>query len=130
MRFPIRRREAAIDLYNVILGSFLFVSPWLFAFNSDTAREGAFVAGALVVLVSMLALAAFAEWEEWVNLAIGCWLLVSPFVLDFPHKTGMHVAIVVGVTVTFLSLLELWLIHNPGWIEQNTVSRDTTVKRN
>ncbi|HWL31713.1 MAG TPA: SPW repeat protein [Xanthobacteraceae bacterium] len=129
MRLSIKRREAALDLYNMILGSFLFVSPWLFAFNRDAAREDAFIAGALVVLVSMLAIAAFAEWEEWVNLAIGCWLIVSPFVLDFPHKSGMHVAIAVGATLTFVSLLELWLIHNPGWIEQDGVSRDTTAKR-
>jgi hypothetical protein len=129
MRLSIKRREAALDLYNMILGSFLFVSPWLFAFNSGAAREDAFVAGALVVLVSMLAIAVFAEWEQWVNLAIGCWLLVSPFVLDLPHKSGMHVAIAVGATVTFVSLLELWLIHNPGWIEQDSVSHDTAAKR-
>jgi hypothetical protein len=120
MKFAVKRREAALDIYNAILGSFLFVSPWLFAFGGGPAREGAFVAGAVVVLVSMLAIAAFAEWEEWINLAIGCWLLASPFVLHFPHKTGMHVTIAVGATVTFLSLLELWLVHNPGWIEQGT----------
>jgi hypothetical protein len=119
MKLAVKRREAALDFYNVVLGSFLFVSPWLFAFSSGPAREGAFVAGAVIVLVSTLAIAAFVEWEEWINLAIGCWLLASPFVLHFPHKTGMHVTLVVGATVTFLSLLELWLIHNPGWIEQD-----------
>jgi len=40
-------------------------------------------------------------------------------VLGVPHHTaGMHVAVTVGAAVTFLSLLELWLIHNPGWGEQ------------
>jgi hypothetical protein len=121
MKFAVKRREAALDVYNVILGSFLFVSPWLFAFGSGSAREGAFAAGAVVVLVSMLAIAAFAEWEEWINLAIGCWLLASPFVLHLPHKAGMHVTLAVGAIVAFLSLLELWLIHNPGWIEQGAV---------
>jgi hypothetical protein len=43
-------------------------------------------------------------------------LLASPYVLDLPHEAGMRVAIFVGAAVTFLALLELWLIHN--WIEQ------------
>ena len=28
-----RRREAILDLYNSVLGAFLFISPWLFAFH-------------------------------------------------------------------------------------------------
>jgi len=130
MRLFTHRREAALDVYNVIFGAFLFVSPWLFAFQSGSAREGAFAAGALVVLMSLLAIAAFSEWEEWVNLAIGCWLLASPFVLDFPHKAGMHVTIAIGATITFMSLLELWLVHNPGWIEHDSGARDPSAKRN
>ncbi len=114
-----KRQEAALDLYNLILGSFLFVSPWLFAFGYGPARADAFLCGALLMLGSLAAIAAFREWEEWVNLAIGLWILVSPFVLYFPHKAGMHVAIFVGAVVTYLALLELWLIHNPGWTESS-----------
>jgi hypothetical protein len=117
-RSAMKRKEAALDLYNAILGSFLFVSPWLFAMNSAPARADAFLSGVALVLASLAAIVAFREWEEWVNLAIGCWLLASPYVLDFPHKAGMHVAIAIGAAVTFLSLIELWLIHNPGWVEQ------------
>lgn len=114
-----KRREAVFDLYNAILGAFLFVSPWLFAYRTGVAREDAFLSGAVLIAASLLAIAAFREWEEWVNLAIGCWVLASPFVLGLPHHSaGMHVAATVGAIVTFLSLLELWLIHNPGWVEQ------------
>jgi multisubunit Na+/H+ antiporter MnhB subunit len=114
-----KRREAALDLYNAVLGAFLFVSPWLFAYSYAPARAGAFAAGAILVLVSLLAIAAFREWEEWINLAIGCWILVSPFVLEFPHRTGMHVAVGVGAVVVFLALLELFLVHHPGWLDHN-----------
>jgi hypothetical protein len=110
-----KRREAVLDLYNVALGAFLFISPWLFAYGYGPARADAFASGAILVLVSLLAIAAFREWEEWVNLAIGCWILASPWVLEFPHRSGMHVAVGVGGVVVFLSLLELWLLHNPDW---------------
>jgi hypothetical protein len=30
----------------------------------------------------------------------------------------MHVATAVGAIVVYLSLTELWLIHNPGWTKR------------
>jgi SPW repeat-containing protein len=124
-----KRREAVFDLYNVILGAFLFVSPWLFAYGYEPAREDAFASGTLLALASLAAIAAFREWEEWVNLAIGLWVLASPFVLHFPHKSGMHVAIAVGAVVTYLTLLELWLIRNPGWVEQGGAQERDAARR-
>jgi hypothetical protein len=116
-----KRREAALDLYTAVLGAFLFISPWLFAYREGFARDDAFLSGAVLLAVSLLAIAAFKEWEEWVNLAIGLWLIAAPFVLGFPHHApGMHIAVSVGGVVTFLSLLELWLIRNPGWTEHAT----------
>ena len=115
MRCAMKRYEASFDLYNAVLGAFLFVSPWLFAFGYEPARESAFASGALLVLISLLAIVAFREWEEWINLAIGCWILASPWVLQFPHRSSMHVATAVGAIVVYLSVVELWLIHNPGW---------------
>jgi hypothetical protein len=113
-----QRREAVLDIYNAVLGAFLFISPWLFAYSYGPARADAFAAGAVLALVSLLAIAAFREWEEWVNLAIGCWILASPFVLEFPHRSAMHVAVGVGAAVVFLALLELFLVHHPGWPDQ------------
>jgi len=55
----------------VILGALLFVSPWLLSRSFASARADAFAGGALLVLVSLLAIAAYREWEEWINLAIG-----------------------------------------------------------
>ncbi len=117
-----QRREATLDLYNAVLGAFLIVSPWLFDYAYSPARNGAFAAGAVLMLVSLLAIAAFREWEEWVNLAIGCWVIASPWILDFPHRSAMHVAVLIGSIVVFLSLLELWLIHNPRWLDQPVAS--------
>jgi SPW repeat-containing protein len=117
-----KRREAALDLYNAILGAFLFVSPWLFAMSYGPARVDAFASGAVLMAASLLAIVAFREWEEWINLAIGIWVLASPWVLHFPHRASMHITVFVGSVVTFLALLELWLIHNPGWTEPDAAA--------
>ncbi|MBX9823830.1 MAG: SPW repeat protein [Xanthobacteraceae bacterium] len=118
-----KRYETPFDLYNAALGAFLFVSPWLFAYAYQPARVSAFASGALLMLVSLLAIVAFRAWEEWINLAIGCWIVASPWILEFPHRSGMHVAVGVGAVVIYLSLLELWLTRNPGWPDRANAPR-------
>ena len=47
--------------------------------------------------------------EEWANLLVGCWLIVSPWLLGFAHTRAMHFSIVAGAVVAFMAVLELWL---------------------
>ncbi|MGY3449667.1 hypothetical protein ACVILH_002009 [Bradyrhizobium sp. USDA 4353] len=35
--------------------------------------------------------------------------------VGFVHAPAMHVSIAIGIVVTFLSLLELWLAHDPDF---------------
>jgi|HubBroStandDraft_6_1064221.scaffolds.fasta_scaffold1493424_2 hypothetical protein len=106
-----RRPEAILDVYNLVLGAFLFVSPWLFAFAHGTASLDARAGGAAIAAASIAALLMFAEWEEWVALLAGVWMVLSPFVLGFQHTTAMHVSIAIGLSVSFLAALDLWLMH-------------------
>src|SRR5947199_4934511 len=53
-----------------------------------------------------------AEWEEWINLLLGLWVLVAPWALGFAESVGAmgnHVA--VGIVVAALAAIELWLVH-------------------
>lgn len=106
------RRESVLDLYNLLLAVFLFVSPWLFALANRTAAMDLRASGAAIAILSLVALVAFANWEEWANLLLGIWLIVSPWVLGFPHTRAMHYSIGIGVTVAFLATLELWLVYD------------------
>jgi len=106
-----RRREMILDVYNLALGTFLFVAPWLFSFTSGVARAEDWTSSALVIVISGAALLAFAEWEEWANLILGLWLLASPWALGFGHTAAMPVHVAVGFMIAFISALELWLLH-------------------
>ena len=66
---------------------------------------------ALVVASSLAALLAFAEWEEWVSMLVGLWVLASPWLLGFQHAKAMPVNVAIGLLIAYLSALELWLIH-------------------
>jgi hypothetical protein len=105
------RRESIIDVYTLVLAAFLFVSPWLFAYTREFVRMDAWIAGGLLAAVALAAIIAFAEWEEWLILVVGLWLLASPLLLGFTHTMAMHISIGVGSVVSYLALLELWLIH-------------------
>ncbi len=103
------------DVANLILGAFLFFSPWIFGFGAGHASQNAYVSGIVIAVLAIAALAAFAVWEEWLNLIVGLWTLVSPWVLGFyGDKTPMTVHVVVGILVAVLAAVELWIMsQNP-----------------
>jgi len=102
------------DVANLILGAFLFFSPWIFRFEAGKASQNANIAGIVIVILAVAALAAFAVWEEWLNLIVGLWTLVSPWVLGFQHTHAMPVHVIVGIAVAVLAAIELWLMsQNP-----------------
>ena len=98
------------DVANLILGAFLFLSPWIFGFDAGTASKNAMIAGIVIAVVAIAALWAFAVWEEWLNLIVGLWTLVSPWVLGFNGTTkAMAVSVVVGILVAILAAVEIWM---------------------
>jgi len=103
------RAESVLDLYNLLLATVLFASPWFFARASQTAVVDLRLSGAAIAILSLAAIVAFSDWEEWANLLLGLWLVASPFLLGFAHTSAMHFAIGVGLTVAFLAALKLWL---------------------
>jgi hypothetical protein len=66
-----RRKEYPLDVYK--LGSALSFSCHL-AFRIDVcpARVESTISGATVMLLSLAALIAFGNWEEWAALVMGC----------------------------------------------------------
>lgn len=96
------------DVGNLILGGILFLSPWLFHLPAGAEFKNAVIFGIVIVVLSIAALAAFAVWEEWLNLIVGLWLIVSPWVLKFQGTSAMRIDVVIGIIVAVLAAIELW----------------------
>lgn len=103
------RPESVLDIYNMVLAAALFVAPWFFAHASEAARVDLRLTAAIIICLSIAAILAFSAWEEWINLALGLWLIASPWIFGFAHTRAMHFSIGIGAAVTFLAALELWL---------------------
>jgi hypothetical protein len=84
------------DLLNLMLAIWLFFSPWVLQFGQhvvaqpgagitavQAASSNAWVLGVIVFLVSATALYGMELWQEWVNLILGAWIFIAPWVLGF-----------------------------------------------
>ncbi len=90
------------DWVMLALAVWLFFSPFFLGYLSTTGMGAgdSYVLGVLVAIFSIAALAHPQSWEEWVNVVLGIWLIIAPFVLQFRTDnvaTGNH--IVLGILI-------------------------------
>lgn len=94
---------------NVLLAIWLFISPWVLQYAAvETAAWNAWVVAIAIAALSIAALARLAQWEEWVNLALGVWLIFSPWILGFSaNANAMGNAVIVGIICAILAIFGL-----------------------
>ncbi|OKO82453.1 SPW repeat protein [Bradyrhizobium sp. AS23.2] len=105
----LQKPETVPDVYNLFLASVLFISPWLFRLTNSQGKIDLWVTSAIIVVLSLAAIIAYRDWEEWLNVLMGVWLIASPWLLGFPHTRAMHLSIGFGVFIVLLALLDLFL---------------------
>ena len=67
------------------------------------------IVGVVITILAIAALLKYAEWEEWLILAAGAWLVVSPWALGFSRSaTPTAVHLIVGALVLVVAAWELW----------------------
>lgn len=92
---------------SLIVGVWLFMSPWIFRFfnwaEMDTVNF--MVMGVAIATIAVLAMYMHALWEDWVTLALGGWMMISPWVLGFTDNAVAFVdAVVAGAFVVGIAL--------------------------
>jgi hypothetical protein len=89
------------------------VSPWVFGFAGESPTNwNAWLSGILIAALALAALAVFIEWQEWIALAAGVWVALSPWVLEFSAKTTVTtLQVIAGILVAGVAALRLWYLH-------------------
>ena len=95
------------DWIGAILGFWLFASPLVLQYGEMAAAQNAFLVGALLMVIEFVELAVFRAWEEWINVILGAWLVVSPWALG-ATLIGTTNLVIVGLVVMALALYEIW----------------------
>ena len=104
------------DWINLICGVLLFVSPWALGFSHDLmAARTAWVGGAIIFVMGAVALAQFAEWEEWIALIVGALVVIAPWMLGFATiRAALWSSVVLGAIVALSAISEIWAVHHPA----------------
>ncbi len=103
------------DWLNLILAALLFFSPWFMGYADDVMpTRNAWIVGVALGALALATLSVLAEWEEWVTVVLGLWLIVSPWLLHFAADTHvMATHVVLGVLVVAASAWAVWDFRHP-----------------
>jgi hypothetical protein len=95
------------SVLNLLAGVWLIISPWALSFSG--VLRPTWDAVAVGIAVGVLAIIRLGtegtQGLSWINLVLGIWMLISPFVLDFVGSTvAMWNAVLLGILVGLFSL--------------------------
>jgi SPW repeat-containing protein len=117
MAIAIRHRGqvATASGLDVLAGIWLLISPFVLAFRSHGGAFNSNVTGAVTndvvlgIVIGLLALyrtfnAANNVWVSWLNVLLGIWVLISPWVVGFSSmRIAMTNNVIMGIIVIILA---------------------------
>ena len=105
-KFKLKRWQDQVIL---LLGLWLLVSPWAFSYPDGSPQMlNAFVSGLVIAVLAAFDLYKTYFWAVVVNLLLGVWVAVSPWVLRISEQpAALWNALAVGIAVAVLALWEL-----------------------
>jgi len=124
-----RWRGSALGAVDLVLGIWLFVSPWVLGFvrthggaagdvraaGAAMATWNAWILGALLAIVALTALARLRLWQDHIALVFGAWIFAAPWVLGF--NPWVEVAAwdhwITGLLVFLMSTWALPAVRSP-----------------
>jgi hypothetical protein len=97
------------DQLILLLGLWFFITPWVFGYPIPSLQAWtAFISGAVIALLAAFDLYKTYFWAVTVNLLVGIWVAVSPWVLGLAGNAELvGNSLIVGVAVAVLALWEM-----------------------
>lgn len=91
---------------NLVLATWLFVSPWIVFPSTLASAVNAWASGAVIFLVALASLRSQRpEDVKWLNALLGAWVFVAPWVLGFAAAAGAAWnAWIIGAAIALLAL--------------------------
>src|SRR5262249_20573724 len=107
-RAEVSRPKQWEDWASWVFGIWLCISPWGLQFDLEPVpTRNAVIVGCLIILAEVVTLSIFRPWEEWINVALGAWLVISPWVLGIAATAATVNFVVIGVVAVARALYEM-----------------------
>jgi hypothetical protein len=113
-----RNEVPSLEWANLILGACLACATFFFTDFPVTAWNAAIVS-TLILCCFAMALYRYGTWAEWVNITLGCWAVVAPFLLDFTStQAPLWTHALIGLCVATIATMQLLLAIRGGGCPQ------------
>jgi hypothetical protein len=94
------------DWVTLLLGLLLWALPIVLRLDDPAAGLNFLAVGFLVIVCELFAFYFLRTWEEWINIALGLWLIASAWLLTAPQARA--IAVIIGLILIALSVYEIW----------------------
>lgn len=97
---------------NIVAGIWLIMAPFLVGYaNLENAMWNDIICGAIVAILAAIRVSTPLSnpWLSWVNVVIGIWLIIAPFILgysEFPAPVWND--IILGIIIAGLAAWSAW----------------------
>jgi hypothetical protein len=99
-------RSAWKDVVELLVSVYIFISPFILGFFDLSQASTTFLlVGTAAILISQLGIAKQQPWEEWVNLLLGAFLAVSPWLFGYSQVALVTInAVAAGIVLAVFAL--------------------------
>ncbi|NLS20364.1 hypothetical protein HGP16_27930 [Rhizobium sp. P40RR-XXII] len=101
-----------------MVGVWLCFSPWILGYLFSSSMQAAMeiwnlvVSGALVAMLSLVAMITFQRWEAWFEILISVWLVMSPWLLGFQAQPLVTLNLLLSGGIIFVT--SIWALSKVG----------------
>lgn len=94
------------DPVNALLGAWLVLSPWVLGYQGEgMAMANGVIIGLALIAAALGAIFVPRAWEEWTEVALGLWMIASPWALGFSAiPAAMWSAVLSGLAIVALAV--------------------------
>lgn len=96
-----RAQASTASWLNVLAGAWLIIAPFVLHYTNATTRTNDILIGVIVAVLALFrgAIPSKNTWLSWVNLILGLWLIVAPFILGYANTTPRWNDVIMGLIV-------------------------------
>ncbi len=103
---PRREQVMTASGLDVLAGIWILISPFVLRFMPHQATTNNVILGIVIgILAAIRFSGAYGQsWLSWINVILGIWVLITPWVLRFSHfRTATTNNVIMGIIVIILA---------------------------
>ena len=97
------------NLMELVVATWIIMSPFLLEFfDHSPAGLTAVAVGLLTIFISLIGIPRLLAWEEWFNLNLALFMVLSPWIFQYQHLVfATFNAVIAGAILAMFALLSL-----------------------